>query len=510
MDRPGSWGVDVKPVCLIIPPSPFLLDERVFMSLGILRVAAVLERAGHAVEVLDLSGIENFTEALKFHAQHSQAQVFGITSTTPQMPSAALLGGILKRVRSESRTILGGPHPTLVLAAYKKETAYKRLGRAARAKEDLEKSFDVIVAGDGEQAIFKALEADAPKWIDGDDPKGLLFLTNEKLNELPFPARHLVDVESYHYSIDGVRATSLIAQLGCPFGCGFCGGRNSPMLRRVRMRTTRSVVDEVSHLYTKYGVKGFMFYDDELNVNPQMVEMMNGIAKVQRDLGVEFRLRGFVKSQLFTDEQAEAMYEAGFRWLLTGFESGSERILTNINKRATQAENTRCSDIAKRHRLKVKALMSIGHPGESKETLAETKKWLLDTKPNDFDVTIITPYPGSPYYDDAIQNSTGDWTYTYKVTGDKLHAEEVDYFKTADYYKGDPDGGYRSYVYTDHLSKEDLVRERDLLEGSVRKELNIPFNPSLPAVRFEHSMGQTSLPGNILKVSNKTQGVQTC
>lgn len=498
----------MKPVCLIIPPSPFLLDERVFMSLGLLRVAAVLERAGTPVEVMDLSGIENFTEALKFHAASSQAEVFGITSTTPQMPSAALLGKIIRAVRPDARTILGGPHPTLVLAAYKKEKIYQRFGRAARAKQELEDAFDVIVAGDGEQAIFKALEPDAPKWIDGDDPKGLLFLTNEKLNELPFPARHLVDVESYHYSIEGVPAISLIAQLGCPFGCGFCGGRNSPMLRRVRMRSTANVVDEVTHLYKTYGVKGFMFYDDELNVNPQMVEMMNAIAKIQRDLGVEFRLRGFVKSQLFTDEQAKAMHEAGFRWLLTGFESGSERILTNINKRATQTENTRCSDIARRNGLKVKALMSIGHPGESTETLGETKKWLLDTKPHDFDVTIITPYPGSPYYDDAIQNEAGEWVYTYKGTGDKLYAQEVDYFKTADYYKGDPNGGYRSYVRTDTLMPEDLVKERDRLEADVRSALSIPFNASAPALRFEHSMGQTSLPARILKTTHK--GVLTC
>ena len=55
-------------VCLITPPSVFLLDERVFMTLGILRVAAVLEQAGYAVEMLDLSGIENWEEAARDHA----------------------------------------------------------------------------------------------------------------------------------------------------------------------------------------------------------------------------------------------------------------------------------------------------------------------------------------------------------------------------------------------------------------------------------------------------------
>ena len=75
-------------ISLVIPPSGFLLDERVFMSLGILRVAAALERAGVPVEVLDLSGIENFEDVARLHAGQSSATHFGITATTPQMPAA--------------------------------------------------------------------------------------------------------------------------------------------------------------------------------------------------------------------------------------------------------------------------------------------------------------------------------------------------------------------------------------------------------------------------------------
>lgn len=487
----------MNPICFIIPPSPFLLDERVFMSLGILKISAVLEQAGIPVEVLDLSGIENFEEALKFHARNTQARIFGFTATTPQMPQAAKLAGVLKQVRPSSKTIIGGPHPTLTYAAVKKERAKNVSGRATRALGQLSETFDVIVCGDGEDAIFKAIEDDAPHIIDADDPKSPLFLTNKRLNELPFPARHLVDCESYHYQIDGERAVSLIAQLGCPFQCGFCGGRNSPMLRRVRTRTTQNIVSEIASLYRDYGVKGFMMYDDELNVNTQMVELMNAIADKQEELGVKFKLRGFIKSQLFTQEQALAMYRAGFRWILTGFESGSPRILENINKRATREENTRCVDIAHAAGLKVKALMSIGHPGESFETLRETGDWLIQNRPSDFDVTIITPYPGSPYYDDAIEEN-GKWVYTSRG-GDKLFAKEVNYFETADYYKGDPNGGYTSYVWTPTLSREELVLARDRMEREVRSALGIPFNPSASAQKFEHSMGMSSLPSQILR-----------
>jgi anaerobic magnesium-protoporphyrin IX monomethyl ester cyclase len=82
------------------------------------------------------------------------------------------------------------------------------------------------------------------------------------------------------------------------------------------------------------------------------------------------------------------------------------------------------------------------------------------------------------------------WTYTHPKTGDRLHAREVDYTVCADYYKGDPNGGYRSFVYTDHLSAERLVELRDMVERDVRRTLNIPFNPGAPALRYEHSMGQ--------------------
>lgn len=488
------------PVCLIIPPSPFLLDERVFMSLGILRVAAVLEGAGYAVEVLDLSGIENYLEVVDDYCRGGgEASVFCVTATTPQMPSAAEIGARITLVHPNPKLVLGGPHPTLTYAAVKKEKGRGVVGRAHRAFSDLLEAFDVVVAGDGEQAIFGALQPGAVGVVDADDMKSSLFLTNEALNILPFPARHLVDIDSYHYTIDGERATSLICQLGCPFGCGFCGGRASPMLRRVRTRTTESVVAELRHLYATYGYKGFMLYDDELNVNPQMIPMMNAIAALQEELGVQFKLRGFIKSQLFTDDQARAMYLAGFRWILTGFESGSPRILENIQKKATREQNTRCVDIARRGGLKVKALMSMGHPGESATTVEETKSWLLENKPEDFDVTIITPYPGSPYYDDAKEEA-GAWVYTYPGTGDRLYAKEVDYFKTADFYKGGV-GEYRSYVWTDFFSAEELVKSRDELEASVRKSLSIPFYQSTSALRFEHSMGMTSIPSNILRRS---------
>ena len=104
-------------ICLITPPSPFLLDERVFVSLGILRVAASLEQAGFGVEMIDCSGIENYLDAVGAHATQSSATVFGLTATTPQLPAARAIIDRLRSLRPDARVILGGPHVTLVNAA---------------------------------------------------------------------------------------------------------------------------------------------------------------------------------------------------------------------------------------------------------------------------------------------------------------------------------------------------------------------------------------------------------
>lgn len=538
-------------VCLITPPSLFLLDERVFVSLGILKVASSLEAAGHAVELVDLSGVSNFEDAIRQHALASDAAAYALTATTPQLPAAAKLSAAIRAVRPEAKIIIGGPHPTVTLAAVKKQGAG---GRAQRALDQLHTLFDVVVAGDGEDAIFQAL-AMSRGLVDADDPKGPLFLTNKRLEATPMPARHLVDMASYHYKIDGVPATTLIAQLGCPFMCTFCSGRSSPMLRRIRSRSTASVLAELEHLYLTYGYRGYMMYDDELNVSKSLVELMRGIAALAKRLGTEFRLRGFVKAELFTQEQAYAMYEAGFRWLLCGFESAHPRILQNIEKKATVYDNDNMLTFARAAGLKVKALMSLGHAGESAETIQATEDWLISRHVDDFDATVITPYPGSPYYDEAVDsgmrvprggacgvqipnvnghgpderclrpnghgpfpgltNSGEDhyrytqpedptdrvWTYSHPKTGDRLHSVELDYATTTDFYKGVP-GEYRAYTFTDHLTGEQLVKMREDLEARVRAALGIPYNAGAPGIQFEASMGQTKeLPSTILRRS---------
>ena len=504
----------MKKICLIMSPSPFLLDERVYMSLGILTVAAVLEEKGYVVDMLDLSGIKNYLDAIKnYIALNPDVSTYGITSTTPQIPLVVKINNVIKK--AGKRVIAGGPHFTLMNSAHKKEKKNGITGRATIAVDKLKKIFDTIVCGDGEYAVIEALEGGS-KFVDADDKSSSLFLSNEDFTNMPFPARHLVDLDSYNFKIEGRKALTLIGQLGCPFLCTFCSGRNSPTFRKIRTRTVENIVQEIGYMHKTWGIEAFTFYDDELNVTKTFPSLLKALIDYQKKHNVQFGLRGSLKAELFTEEQAELMKLAGFTKLVVGFESGSPRMLDNIQKKATKEDNSRCIELGRKHGLQSKALMSIGHAGESWESIQETKDWLKEIKPDEFDVTIITVIPGSPYYDDAcLIENTGNigadkidsdknvYMFEARNTKDKLYSIEVDNLVEFEYYKGIP-GEYNAFVFTDHLSRKDLVTCRDEIDEEVVKFIGHTIHMSVEAQLYEHSMGM--LPNFILRSSPNPEG----
>ncbi|MBI3397176.1 B12-binding domain-containing radical SAM protein [Candidatus Woesebacteria bacterium] len=498
------------PVCLIIPPSPFLADERVFPFLGPIKVAAELRKNGNPVDVLDLSGFSNYKDIVHEYVKSSEVKVFGLTATSPQFPNAVEIRQTIKKVNPDSVVILGGPHVTLTQTAALEDVRVKRLGRGTHAFNQITNYFDRVVVGDGEMSIFQAINPDPREQVvDAGSRKSPLYIQRGQLDNFEYPARNLIDLASYKYYIDGYRSFSVIAQLGCPFECGFCGGRLSPVFRTARSRGIESVMDEIETTM-EYGksigvdYRGVMFYDDELNVLPDnLEELCKRLIDLQNKLGLEMRFRGFVKAELFTPLQAKLMYKAGFRILLSGVESGSDEILKTMRKHTTREINAKCVEFAHGAGLKFKALMSIGHPGESEETVRASIDWALKhLRPgDDIDWTIITQYPGSPYFDRSeFIKEKGAWLYTEPVTENELWSREVDFSTNAEYYKGVP-GSYTAFVWTKELSAQRLVELRDHAEQVTRRMLGLPLIAFANVQQFEHSMGQGRLPQNILKRS---------
>jgi len=451
-------------VGFIIAPSPFLSNEKVFPSLGILRIASYLESKQFNIKVLDLSGQKDFNKLIDSFIKDNLIDAIGISVVSPQMPIVYKIARYIKD-NYNIKLIVGGPHITLTYSSIKNKST-----RLVNHFEEIKSLFDVIVIGDGELAIIKALEKDSPKIIDVElDNKYLI--TNEIYEQLPFPSRHLIDINSYEYKIGDKKATSLIGQLGCPFNCSFCGGRNCKTYKSIRVRSSSSIVNEINELVNKYNFNGFMFYDDELNVNEQRFNfLLEDLIKYQEKNKVKLSFRGFSRADLLTEKQASLMFKAGFRWLLIGFESGSDRILKNMNKNTNVKQNTNSFRIARNHGLKVKALMSIGHPGESIDSIKETSDWVNQVKPDEVDFTIITLYPGSKYFDESIYDkSINKWIY--EKNGERLYSDDVNFINDSCFYKSKI-GEYTSYIETDYLSKFDLIEYRNKLEQITKEKLN--------------------------------------
>jgi len=167
----------------------------------------------------------------------------------------------------------------------------------------------------------------------------------------------------------------------------------------VRAMSPQRIQQEVKDIREKYGIRGIMFFDDEMNLSR---DRMLGICEKLGDLR-DSVWRGFVVTAKFDERLAWACKKSGCYEIASGIESGSEKILRNIRKPATKEINRRFIVKAKQAGLRVKAFLIVGLPSESWETISETFDFLDGLRkdgygPDDIDVSILQIYPGAPLY----------------------------------------------------------------------------------------------------------------
>lgn len=405
-------------ILLLNPRSEFLIDSRTFPPLGLLYLGAALEANDHHATVVDLA----FPDAtLKGH----NPDLIGVMCLTPHFPQMPSLMSELRREYSGVPIVVGGPHFSTV------PDDGARVGA------------DATCVGDGEEAI---LEAVAGK-------RGILQSRGGivDVDRYPIPARHLLPIHEYRYSIAGLKATTMMTQRGCPYECTFCCHWEG--YRKVRMRATANVVEEIRQLKAM-GFGAIQLYDDELNlINKRTLELCDAIQ------GEKIRWRAFIKANLFNEEQAQAFAESGCWELCTGVESGSDDVLKTIKKKATVGDNTRARALCREHGIRFKAFTMIGHPGETYETAMATRDWLVANAPDEFNISLYTPYLGTPVFD--------------RPAAFDLQFDQLDYSKAEYFYRGKP-GEYQAHARTSALSGEELARLRDEIEDEVREKLGLP------------------------------------
>ncbi|MGB2797369.1 MAG: radical SAM protein [Phycisphaerae bacterium] len=200
---------------------------------------------------------------------------------------------------------------------------------------------------------------------------------------------------------DEDRVWPVVLTRGCVYNCTFCFHFN----RRHRRHSISYVIDHLRRLRDEFGVTVVVTWDDLVMASPRwFMDLCAALEKAA--LGVRIYTSGG-KANLFTRQMGEAMARANFVRVSFGIESGSQRILDEMQKKTTVEDNRNAVRWAAAAGLFVHMNMVLGMPGETRETLDETYRFLIDVVRENglllrnLSFAFATAYPGTQLFDRA-------------------------------------------------------------------------------------------------------------
>jgi anaerobic magnesium-protoporphyrin IX monomethyl ester cyclase len=411
-------------ILLVNPPQTFFPGSdppAANLPLGLLYIAAVLDRTGYNLEILDafiadfpFQKIGDVTEVgmpygkIKEEIQRRKPDIVGIANPfTSQIKHAIRVADIVKEIDTSILTIVGGPHVTAVPTEFLEEA----------------RNVDIGVIGEGEHTILDILKVfEGKKKIE--DVEGIAHRIDEKvvlnsprnfienLDWLPYPAYHLVDMEQYlnpkriEYRSFQKRALSMITSRGCPFNCSFCSV-HLHMGKTFRAHSVDYVVHHIEYVVNKYWVKTIYFEDDNLTFD---IKRFEAICDKIIEKGIKFQWEtpNGVRADYLTLNLLKKMKKSGCQSVFVGIESGDQYVLDNIIGKSLKLKNViKFAEMCKKIGLKTGAFYVIGFPGETKESMMKTIDFALMMK-RKYDVGMhlmfATPSYGTRLYEECKAN----------------------------------------------------------------------------------------------------------
>jgi anaerobic magnesium-protoporphyrin IX monomethyl ester cyclase len=405
-------------VLLLRPPYAIYeqgFEKRIGIPLGILSIAAVLEKEGVPVTLFDAlvhddsrdPGLWGASwERIERAVREAGPDVVGVTNQFSQQRHLAVEAARrVKAIDPRIATLIGGPHASV------------------RPGDFLETgAFDLAVVGEGEDNILDVLDVVQGRavreavpglaWREGDKVRVTPPRRIENLDNLPFPAYHLVDLERYFdLSIRGIgtrpadpfepplRDISIITSRGCPFDCVFCSIHGS-MGKRWRANSPAYVLRHVRHLVETYRVELFHFEDDNLTFNRKRFhEILEGLAP----LPLLWDMPNGIRADTLDRETLALMKRAHVKEVRVALESGSQRVLDEvIHKHLDLGRAVSVCRECAALRIPVSSFYVVGLPGETRTELDRTLELasLLMSAYGVFPhVNIANPLEGTPLFD---------------------------------------------------------------------------------------------------------------
>jgi len=407
-------------VLMLMPP--FLMKERygkgfekigsVLPPLGLLYLGAVLEKAGHKPEILDTQFYEWAPKKTAEECAKYDADVIGIYCNTSNYAHAVRLADELKEL-NDVPIVFGGPHVT------------------TRPMEVLKnKSVDYVVFGEGEYSFLelvnhlskrKGASISRIKGIGYKDSSGRPRLNAPRsliknLDELPFPARHLVDMGRYRPSPNQYKrlpTATMIASRGCPYNCKFCDVERL-WGRAYRARSVENVIQEIKALVRDYGIRDINFWDDLWGLNKEWV---HGFCKAVEREKLDITWCCECRVNTINPETLRMMKKAGCWAIFFGVESLDQGILDAVSKHTSVKMIEDALRWTKAAGIEIRANFILALPEETPGKVKCMLDKLCRLNPDYVKFNILTPYPDTVLYDEI---KAGKWGRLVSEDYDKL------------------------------------------------------------------------------------------
>ena len=406
---PIRYGFIMSTVVLVNPPYSFWSPKKNYLrpfignlpSLGLLSLGAVLRKAGYRVKIVESASLGLSFSRIVDEILREKPGYVGLSCTTAAVENAAKIAHAVKEKSPATLVLVGGPHITAL-----PEETFRRFP-----------DFDCGILGEGEAALVDLLEAlNGKKNLDQVDSavyrQGEEIRVNPRrgfianLDTLPFPAFDLLPdfPRAYRAPFLNYRkgpAASLISSRGCPQTCTFCD--RSVFGNRYRYFSEDYLWELISFLHRQYGIRHLVFTDDQFAAfRPRLVRLGEKLARG----GLDIHWNCDARVDSVDPELLRLMKRAGCWMISYGIESGSPKILDQIQKGITFGQVEQAIRWTKEAGIRAKGLFMIGYPQETEETLGETLDFIRRSPLDEINLSFLTPYPGTEIYQE-VKGSAG-------------------------------------------------------------------------------------------------------
>ncbi len=287
----------------------------------------------------------------------------------------------------------------------------------------LEEGIDFVIIGEAEMSLLELVHAIRERQTDFSKINGLAYKGQQDLvrtqprslirdlDELPFPAWDLVDVEAYRNAwmkSTGYFSMNMTTTRGCPFKCNWCA---KPIYgNRYHSRSPEQVVAELQMLKTKYGFDHIWFCDDIFGLKPGWVQ---AFARLVADTELQFRFKIQARADLLVQENyVTALAFAGCDNVWMGAESGSQQILDAMDKGITVTQIEQATHLLKEQGIKPSFFIQFGYLGETRKDIDCTIDMINRLLPYSIGISVSYPLPGTVFYEKVKTGMTNKTNWT--------------------------------------------------------------------------------------------------